>query len=71
MDVTGRIDLIIYLSDFEQKLNELNRDLYVFEGDLVRLAKWINKNFPQSKIFLNQSTDIGYYNKYASFQMII
>ena len=49
------------LSDLEQKLNELNRDLYVFEGDLVRLAKWINKNFPQSKIFLNQSTDIGYY----------
>ena len=49
------------LSELEQKLNELNRDLYVFEGDLDRLAKWINKNFPQSKIFLNQSTDIGYY----------
>jgi len=56
------------LSELEKKLNRLNRDLYVFEGDLVSLARWINKNFPKSNIFLNQTTDIGYYkNQYKKF----
>ena len=35
--------------------------MFIFEGDLDELALWIDKNFPQSKIFLNQSTDIHYH----------
>ena len=49
------------LGELDEKLNKLNRDLFIFEGDLNELALWIDKNFPQSKIFLNQSTDIHYH----------
>ncbi len=49
------------LGELDENLNKLNRDLFIFEGDLNELALWIDKNFPQSKIFLNQSTDIDYY----------
>lgn len=49
------------LGELDEKLNKLNRDLFIFEGDLDELALWIDKNFPQSKIFLNQSTDIHYH----------
>ena len=49
------------LGELDEKLNKLNRDLFIFEGDLDELAVWIDKSFPQSKIFLNQSTDIHYH----------
>ena len=49
------------LGELDEKLNKLNRDLFIFEGDLHELALWIDKGFPQSKIFLNQSTDIHYH----------
>ena len=49
------------LGELDETLNKLNRDLFIFEGDLNELALWIDKNFPQSKIFLNQSTDIHYH----------
>ena len=49
------------LGELDEKLNKLNRDLFIFEGDLNELALWIDKNYPQSKIFLNQSTDIHYH----------
>ena len=49
------------LGELDEKLNKLNRELFIFEGDLDELALWIDKSFPQSKIFLNQSTDIHYH----------
>ena len=49
------------LEELEEKLSKHNRDLFIFEGDLNELALWIDENYPKSKIFLNQSTDIHYH----------
>lgn len=57
------------LSQLTENLKKLNRKLFIFNGNLNELSVWIEKNYPQSKIFVNQSTDTkNYRDQFNSFK---
>ena len=54
------------MKEVQSGLRSLNSYIEVFEGSYSELSTYIEKNYPQSKIHYNHSTDTSYYRNQIS-----
>ena len=50
------------LKELEKKLNNLNVCLYVFEGSLSALKKFLHETLPNVNLHINHTTETNYYS---------
>ena len=51
------------LKEMNDNLEKLNSKIHVYKGNLSSLTAWIESNYPNSQIYLNQSSDVMYFRK--------
>ena len=57
------------LEELDMSLKKLNSSVEVFEGNFSELRKYIDENYPQSKIHVNHTTDTSYFrNNFSDFK---
>ena len=56
----------ITMKEVQSGLRSLNSYIEVFEGSYSELSTYIDRNYPQSKIHFNHSTDTSYFRNQIS-----